>query len=344
MVIGNSVFQPVIPSSCECSKERNTAIMSGGLAVMGLEENDVIRFLAAATHLGTNNVNFQMEQYVFKRRQDGVYIIHLRKTYEKILLAARAIAAIENPADVYVISSRPMGQRAVLKFARYTGATPIAGRFTPGAFTNQIQAAFREPRLLVVTDPSTDHQPITEASYVNIPVIGFCSTDSPLRYVDIGIPCNNKNAHSVGLIWWMLAREVLRLRGTISRNLPWETDVMPDLFFYRDPEEQEKEEAAKAEAAKAEAEAAKAEVPGTENWGASDVPEVDPNAAAPVVAAAPAPAAPGTPATPAAPGTAAAVAAPAAPVDDWGHTAEDWAAAPTPTAGEEWGGAESTNW
>lgn len=68
-----------------------------------------------------------------------MHIIHLRKTYEKILLAARAIAAIENPADVYTISSRPMGQRAVLKFARYTGATPIAGRFTPGAFTNQIQ-------------------------------------------------------------------------------------------------------------------------------------------------------------------------------------------------------------
>lgn len=75
----------------------------------------------------------------FKVCLSGVHIIHLRKTYEKILLAARAISAIENPADVYVISSRPMGQRAVLKFARYTGATSIAGRFTPGAFTNQIQ-------------------------------------------------------------------------------------------------------------------------------------------------------------------------------------------------------------
>lgn len=69
----------------------------------------------------------------------GVHIINLKKTYEKLLLAARAIASIENPADVYVISSRPMGQRAVLKYARYTGATSIAGRFTPGAFTNQIQ-------------------------------------------------------------------------------------------------------------------------------------------------------------------------------------------------------------
>merc|ERR1711956_113025 len=220
----------------------------------------------------------------------------------KLLLAARAIAAIENPSDVYVISSRPMGQRAVLKFARYTGATPIAGRFTPGAFTNQIQAAFREPRLLVVTDPVTDHQPITEASYVNIPVIAFCNTDSPLRYVDVAVPCNNKGTHSVGLMWWMLAREVLRLRGTISRNLPWETDVMPDLFFYRDPEEQEKEEAAKAEA-----DAAKIEVPVAETWGGDVADDAALAAAAAPAAATPVPAATAAAATPAA--------APAG--DDW---------------------------
>merc|ERR1712106_380164 len=276
------------------------------------------------THLGSNNVNFQMENYVFKRRADGVHILHLRKTYEKLLLAARAIAAIENPSDVYVISSRPMGQRAVLKFARYTGATPITGRFTPGAFTNQIHAAFREPRLLVVTDPVTDHQPITEASYVNIPVIAFCNTDSPLRYVDVAVPCNNKGTHSVGLMWWMLAREVLRLRGTISRNLPWETDVMPDLFFYRDPEEQEKEEA----------DAAKIEVPVAENWGGDVADDAAlAAAAAPAAAASPAPGAPAA-ATPAA--------APAG--DDWNQSVDDWATATPATAtGDDWGGEAAGN-
>lgn len=138
--------------------------MSGGIDALALREEDVTKMLSASTHIGTENANFQMEQYVFKRRADGechdtniVYAVHifcganncvcapgphiinLRRTWEKLLLAARAIAAIEYPSEVYVISSRSYGQRAVLKFAAHTGATAIAGRFTPGAFTNQIQ-------------------------------------------------------------------------------------------------------------------------------------------------------------------------------------------------------------
>lgn len=322
--------------------------MSGGLEVLQLKEEDVVKFLAAAVHLGSTNIDYKMKPYVYKKKQDGVCIINVKKTWEKLMLAARIIVAIENPADVCVISARPYGQRAILKFASNTGASAIAGRFTPGTFTNQIQSAFREPRLLVVCDPRTDNQSVTEASYVNIPVIAFCNTDSPLEHVDLAIPCNNKGALSIGLMWWMLAREVLRMRGTISRLHPW--DVMPDLYFYRDPEDAEKEEQERLARATEEPQpsypsewgggAAPAEQPlapvtdwsaetpsaGVLDWGSETV-------------------APAVPAQPAAFGSG------APEVAEWGAETTapsgkiEWGAEPSePKAQESWGGAAGAEW
>ncbi|EAW99732.1 hCG40558, isoform CRA_a, partial [Homo sapiens] len=109
--------------------------MSGVLNVLQMKEEDVIKFLAAGTHLGGTNLDFQMEQHIYKRKSDGIYIINLKRTWERLLLAAHAI---ENPTDVSVISSRNPGQQAILKFAAATGAIPIAGHFISETFTNQI--------------------------------------------------------------------------------------------------------------------------------------------------------------------------------------------------------------
>jgi small subunit ribosomal protein SAe len=163
----------------------------------------------------------------------------VQKQWEKIQVAARIIASIPDPSTIIAVSGRLYGQRAVYKFSKYTNSVAVTGRWTPGMLTNQNTKKFVEPRLLILTDPRIDYNALLESSYVNIPIISLCNTDNNLQYVDCAIPCNNKSTKSLAMIYWLLTREVLSLKGELEDG---QFNELPDLFMYRNIEKEAKVE------------------------------------------------------------------------------------------------------
>lgn len=173
------------------------------------------QYLTSGVHIGTQQKSADMKPFIYKVRTDGLYVLDIRKTDDRIRGAGRFLARYE-PERVLVVAARQYGQKPAKVFARTIGADIFAGRFVPGTLTNPDLPMFTEPDILVVTDPAADQQALKEALNVGIPIVALCDANNETKFVDFIIPTNNKGRRALATIYWLLTREVLKERGTIK--------------------------------------------------------------------------------------------------------------------------------
>ena len=181
--------------------------------------------LSAGIHIGTRMKTGDMEQFIYRVRADGLFVLDVKKTDDRIRAAAKFLARFD-PAKIAAAASRLYAQEPVSKFCQVTGATAVVGRFIPGLLSNPLYPNRIEPEVLIVSDPRADLQAVKEAASVGIPVVALCSTDNEFAGVDLVIPTNNKGRRALAVVYWLLARQVLRERGELltEKDLPLTVD------------------------------------------------------------------------------------------------------------------------
>jgi small subunit ribosomal protein S2 len=185
--------------------------------VMPDEEADLLipveDYLAAGVHIGTQQKTEDMERFIHRVRDDGLYVLDVSQTDRRIRTAADFLANY-SPEQILVTSSRQYGQFPAKKFADAIGARARTGRFIPGTLTNPDYDGYIEPDVVVVTDPIGDAQAVKEAITVGIPVIAMCDSNNQVSNVDLVIPTNNKGRRALSVVYWLLANETLDRRGS----------------------------------------------------------------------------------------------------------------------------------
>lgn len=172
-------------------------------------------YLEAGIHIGTRIRTDDMKKFIFKKRDDGLYILDLRQSDERLRVAAKLLASYD-PNDVLVVASRMYSGNPASKFSALTGIPALAGRFIPGTMTNLSYPGFKEPKIIFVCDPKGEQRAISEAAKIGVPVIALCDTDNETKFIDWIIPSNNKGKRSLALIFYILTREIQMAQGKIK--------------------------------------------------------------------------------------------------------------------------------
>jgi len=174
-------------------------------------------YLKSGIHIGTKYKTKYMEKFIYKTRPDGLSVLNLQRIDERIAIAAKFLATY-NPEDIMVVGRRESAWKPITKFGKIIGAKVYAGRYPPGILTNPGLDNYIEIKVLLAVDLWPDRNAVMDCLKIGIPVIAICDTNNQSNNIDLVIPGNNKGKKSLGLFFWILAKEYLKARGIIKSD------------------------------------------------------------------------------------------------------------------------------
>lgn len=175
------------------------------------------KVLSTGIRVGTAVKTKFMRQYITESSPEGLYMLNIDLTLERIKTAAKFINRMDIKR-VIVCSGREYANTPIEKFCECTGATMMLGRFMPGTLTNPSLPFYTEPHVMLISDPQVDSQAVVEATNAGIPVIGVANTDNLTSKLDLVIPANNRGRKALATVYWLLAREILIQKGELTED------------------------------------------------------------------------------------------------------------------------------
>jgi small subunit ribosomal protein S2 len=172
-------------------------------------------YLKAGLHIGTKFKTTYMSQFIYKVRPDGLSVLNIQAINKRIELACKFLSRYA-PEDILVIGKRENGWKAMKMFSELTGIRSYRGRYHPGIMTNPQLEDFLEAKVILVTDPWPDKDSVQDAVVGGAAVVALCDTNNESNYLDLVVPCNNKGKKSLGLFFYILAREYMKARSMIK--------------------------------------------------------------------------------------------------------------------------------
>jgi small subunit ribosomal protein S2 len=172
-------------------------------------------YLLSGVHIGTQKKNADMKRFIYRVREDGLFVLDIRQTDQKIRSSGSLLAKFK-PEEILAVGIRQYAKTPLEQIKKLLGIKVISSRFMPGTLTNPHSEGYLEPSIIIITDPAVDGQALKEAAENGIPIVALCDANNETKNIDLVIPTNNKGRKSLALVYWLLAREILKQRGEIK--------------------------------------------------------------------------------------------------------------------------------